>query len=203
MESLKACTSLEEFSLERGLHVPDELYTVLGQMRELKVLKILQEHVPSALCSCIKQLKHLEVAVLRLIQFSSKVYVSLLNGLRACPLRELDLGFARLAGVFADAFEEGALCHEHLEELEIHDGDLNMEDLHAMRKMIHAGQTPRLRILALQYNSMGKKCNEEQLVSLLETIDNKLPSCVLQLGKWDLPSNFDPKKYGRLSVIGW
>ena len=201
MESLKACTSLEEFSLMWGTHVPDELYTTLGQMRELKVLRIAQEQVPPALCSCISQLKHLEVVVLGFIQCSSKTCVSLLHNLRTCPLRKLNLGFTPFTGVFADAFEEGALRHEHLEELNMYDAGLNMDDLHAIRKMINAGQTPRLKVLSL-WSSM-EMCDREHLVSLLETIDNKLPSCVLGLFRSDLPSNFDPKQYERLSVFNW
>ena len=200
MESLKACTSLELFTLIRGKHVPDELYTVLGQMRELKVLIILQLQVPPALCSCISQLKHLEVVLLKCIQFSSKVYLSLLNDLLACPLRGLALEYTPMSGVFAEALKDGALRHERLEVLGIHRADLNMDDLHAIRKMINAGQTPRLKVLSLWW-SMRKKYDQEQLVSLLETIDNKLPSCVLQLGKLDLPSNFDPKQYERLSLL--
>ena len=200
MESLKACTSLEEFSLRKGMHVPDELCTVLGQMREMKVLKILQEQVPPALCSCISQLKHLEVVVLGFIQCSSKTCVSLLHNLRACPLRKLSLESFPLTGDFADAFEEGALCHERLEKLDIHHADLNMDDLHAVRKMINAGQTPRLKVLSLWW-SMKKKYDREHLVSLLETIDNKLPSCVPNLCDTDLPSNFDPKQYERLSLL--
>ena len=203
MESLKACTSLEEFSVEMGLHVPDELYTILGQMSGLKVLKIEQLGAPPALCSCISQLKHLEVVTLCFIQcfIQSKIYVSLLNDLRACPLRKLRLGETCMSGVFADAFEEGALHHERLELLNICNAGLNMEDLHAMRKMIHAGQTPRLKVLSL-LRSMRER-DPEHLVSLLETIDNKLPSCVLELSRFDLPSNFDPKQYERLSVIDW
>ena len=74
-----------------------------------------------------------------------------------------------------------------------------MEDLHAIRKMINAGQTPRLKVLSLRW-SMKKKYDREHLVSLLETIDNKLPSCVLKLEKSDLPSNVDPNLYERLSL---
>ena len=107
MELLKACTSLEELSLWNTRHVPDELYTVLGQMRELKVLKIVQEQVPPALCSCISQLKHLEVVALCFIQCSSKTYVSFLNDLRACPMRELSLGATCMSEVFAEALKEG------------------------------------------------------------------------------------------------
>ena len=120
MESLKACTSLEEFTLMSGTHVSDELYTTLGQMRELKVLRITQEQVPPALCSCISQLKHLEAVVLHCIQCSSKTYVSLLNELRTCPLRRLNIEYTPMSRVFAEALKEGALHHERLEVLGIH-----------------------------------------------------------------------------------
>ena len=201
----ECCTSLEEFTLYAWRTDPRNLYTILPHMTELKALRIGYRNDSSLLdlYSIINKLTHLEVVALVDVRRSPDQYVTLLNELRTRPLRVLRIDEV-MAGVLTEVIEKGALRHEHLEELQIHNNyndnaSINSEDIRAMRKMINAGQTPRLKFLSL----CGNLCtcqDRPSLISLLETIDRKLPSCVLKLYETDLPSNFHPNQYARLLV---
>ena len=203
LASIRPCVTLQKLSISMRSNIPDELFTILGQMKHLNQLEIkntkLTPEQSDMFCSSLSELANLKIVHLSYSLPPSTDFLSLMLTLFSFPLQILNIDGLSLTGTVRKVLDMALVNLDHLQRLYLESCDLDDSDLLALRDSIRANRCPSMCMVSLLGNDFSKMLASVE--HFLESCEENSEEVSILMDSRYLPDGLPQEKYSCLKTV--